>query len=97
MYVANKVYFDNRKEYFVNHGTSDIPGVKNVIPQPPKNEVPVQPLQAQQHYVRPVPPQPGEDPHYVPYSYSRNHSRKRNRNMVYLSDCAVSMPGHRSR
>ena len=48
MYLVNKVYFNNRKEYFVNHGTSDIPGEKNVIPQPPKNEVPAQ---------------PGEDPH----------------------------------
>lgn len=51
MYLVNKVYFNNRKEYFVNHGTSDIPRMKNVIPQPPKNEVPAQ---------------PGEDPHYIP-------------------------------
>ena len=65
MYVANKVYFDNRKEYFVNHGTTDIPGVKNAIPQPPKNEVPVQPFSGSQN-VPPVQPQPGEDPHYVP-------------------------------
>ena len=31
------------------------------------------------------------------YSHNRNHSRKRNRNMVYLSDCAASMQGHRSK
>ena len=64
MYLVNKVYFNNRKEYFVNHGTSDIPGEKNVIPQPPKNEVPAQPGE-DPHYV-PVQPQPGEDPHYIP-------------------------------
>lgn len=64
MYLVNKVYFNNRKEYFVNHGTSDIPGEKNVIPQPPKNEVPEQPGE-DPHYV-PVQPQPGEDPHYIP-------------------------------
>lgn len=34
-----------------------------MIPQPPKNEVPVQPFSGSQN----VPPvQPGEDPHYVP-------------------------------
>lgn len=65
MYVLNKVYFDKRKEYFVNHGTSDIPGVKNMISQPPKNEVPVQPFSGAQN-VPPVQPQPGEAPHYVP-------------------------------
>ena len=63
MYILNKIYFDKRKEYFVNLGTSVIPGVRNVIPQPPKNEVPVQPFSGSQN-VTPV--QPGESPHYVP-------------------------------
>lgn len=65
MYILNKIYFDKRKEYFVNLGTSVIPGVKNVISQPPKNEVPVQPFSGSQN-VPPVQPQPREAPHYVP-------------------------------
>ena len=42
MYVTNKIYFNKRKEYFVNHGTSGIEGLKSVI-QSPKNEPSVQP------------------------------------------------------
>lgn len=42
LYVLNRIYFNKRKEYFVNHGTSGIEGLKSMI-QLPKKEPSVQP------------------------------------------------------